>query len=348
MSTNQQNNNNEEEEVDLGSLFVIIGKGFSKFFNFIGSIFKGILHFLISILIFLKENFIKIAISGVIGIISGVFLEVKSSVKFGSELLVEPNFKSARQLYNNINYYNDLVKQKDTLKLKEIFNLDNETAVSLKKFSIEPLVLDTDIINSYNDLILKVDTLTIKSYEYLDFKEAFTDYDYKVHKITVIATKNDVFSKLDDVIISSVVENKYFNRLKELTNEDLNRTDLFYRNNLTQLDSLRNVYMQVMLDEAKKTSNGTNIDLGGDKSATKELELFEINKRINSDLKKISEQKSEQYEVLNVISSFQPIGYEIKGVTKNYAFILALLGSGLMIVYLLLVRLNNYLDNYKK
>ena len=106
--------------------------------------------------------------------------------------------------------------------------------------------------------------------------------------------------------------------------------------------------MQVMLDEAKKTSNGTNIDLGGDKSATKELELFEINKRINSDLKKISEQKSEQYEVLNVISSFQPIGYEIKGVTKNYAFILALLGSGLMIVYLLLVRLNNYLDNYKK
>ena len=32
MSTNQQKNNNEEE-VDLGSLFVIIGRGFSNFFK---------------------------------------------------------------------------------------------------------------------------------------------------------------------------------------------------------------------------------------------------------------------------------------------------------------------------
>ena len=42
MSTNQQkenSKNNNEEEVDLGSLFTIIGKGFSKFFNFIGNIF---------------------------------------------------------------------------------------------------------------------------------------------------------------------------------------------------------------------------------------------------------------------------------------------------------------------
>ena len=43
--------NNNEEEVDLGSLFVIIGKGFKNFFNFIGSIFKGIFHFLISCII---------------------------------------------------------------------------------------------------------------------------------------------------------------------------------------------------------------------------------------------------------------------------------------------------------
>ena len=49
MSTNNRNN---EEEVDLGSLFVIIGKGFSNFFNFIGSIFKGIFHFTIILLLF--------------------------------------------------------------------------------------------------------------------------------------------------------------------------------------------------------------------------------------------------------------------------------------------------------
>ncbi|WP_405563156.1 hypothetical protein [Polaribacter sp. Asnod6-C07] len=347
MSTNTQKNKNEEE-IDLGSLFVIIGKGFSRLFNFIGNILKGIFHIFISILIFLKDNFIKIGIAGIIGIIAGVFLEVKSEKKYGSELLVEPNFNSALQLYNNVNFYNDLVKQKDTITLGKVFDLNMEDASSLKKFSIEPLIVDTDKINAYNDLILSVDTLTIKSYEYEDFKNSFTDYNYKVHKISVVATKNNVFNKLDDVIISSVVNNKYFNRLKELQNQDLNRTDSLYRLNLVQIDSLRRVYMDVMIQEAKKQTTGTNIDLGGQKKSSKELELFDTSRKINSDLRNIAKDKSNKYEVINVISNFQPVGYEIKGVTKNYAFLLGVLAAGFMIVFLLLLKVNKYLENYKK
>ncbi len=347
MSTNQQKNNNEEE-VDLGSLFVIIGKGFYNLFNFIGSIFKGIFNFLIVILIFLKENILKIAIAGIIGIIAGIFVEVKSSVKYGSELLLEPNYNSARQLYDNVNYYNDLVKQEEIVSLQNIFSLDSAAAASLLKFEIEPLTIDSDIINSYDNLIGSVDTLTIKSYEYDNFERSFTDFDYKIHKVTVIAEKNNVFDKLDDVIISSVVNNAYFKRLKVLTNENLNRTDSLYRESLTQIDSLRMVYMEVMLEEARKQTSGTNIDLGGDKRTTKELELFETSRKINSDLKNIASEKSRKYEVINVISSFQPVGYEIKGITKNYSFLLGSLGVVTMILVLLLMQLNKYLDNYKK
>ena len=345
MSTNQKNN---EEEVDLGSLFVIIGKGFSSLFNFIGNIFKGIFHFVISVLIFFKQNIIKIGVSAIIGLVVGLFIEIKSPKKYGSELLVEPNFQSARQLYNNVNYYNDLVKQKDTAALQRTFNLDIESAASLKKFEIEPLRVDRDLINSYNSLILSVDTLTIKSYDFENFQDAFTDYDYKIHKVTVIAEKNNVFDKLDSVIISSVVNNKYFNRIKVLTNENLNRTDSLYRENLTQIDSLRRVYMRVMIEESKKQTAGTNIDLGGDKRTTKELELFETNRKINLDLRSIALEKSRKYEVINVISNFQSIGYEIKGITKNYSFVLASLSTMGMILVLLLMQLNKYLENYKK
>ncbi|QVY64745.1 hypothetical protein [Polaribacter sp. Q13] len=345
MSTSQNNN---EEEVDLGSLFVIIGKGFSKFFNFIGSIFKGIFHLIISILIFLKENIIKIGIAAIVGLIAGVFLEVKKTDTFESELLLEPNFKSTRQLYDNINYYNNLVKQRDTLALEKTFKLDKGDAASLNKFEISPIVTENDIINSYNSFVLSVDTTTVKSYTFLEFKESFTDYDYRFHKVTVTAKKNDVFDKLDEVIISSVVKNKYFNRLKELTNRNLNRTDSLYRQNLTQIDSLRKVYMQVMVVEAKKQTTGTNIDLGGEKRTTKELELFDKNRQINNDLKNIASQKATQYEVINVISNFQPIGTKIKGVTKNYAFLLGVLGAVFMIVLLVLLKLNKYLGNYKK
>ena len=351
MSTNQQketSKSNNEEEVDLGSLFVIIGKGFAAFFNFIGNIFKGIFHFFISILIFLKENSLKIGIAAVIGFVAGFVLEVKSSDSYSSDMLVQPNYKSVSQLYNNINYYNDLIEQKDTVGIQNAFNLDKETAASLKEFSIEPIINKNDIINAYDDFVLKVDTATVNSYSFKEFKISFNDLDYQIHKINVIAEKNDVFNKLDEIILSSVVKNKYFNRVKELTNENLNRTDSLLRQNLGQIDSLRKVYMQVMVAEAKKQFTGTNIDLGGKKTTTKELELFKTNRKLNSELIGVISSKSNMYEVINVISSFQPIGAEIKGVTKNKGFLLGVIGAGFMIIFLLLLKVNTFLENYKK
>ena len=351
MSTNQQKENsksNNEEEVDLGSLFTIIGKGFSKFFNFIGNIFKGIFHFFISILIFLKENSFKIGIAAIIGFAVGIFLEVKSSDTYSSDMLVQPNFKSVSQLYNNINFYNDLVEQRDTLGIQNTFNLDKETAASLKEFSIEPIANENDIINAYNDFVLEVDTATVSSYTFEDFKASFKDLDYKTHEINVIAEKNDVFNKLDEIIISSVVKNKYFSRVKELTNENLNRTDSLLRQNLGQVDSLRKVYMQVMIEEAKKQSNGTSIDLGGEKRSTKELELFATKQNLNSELTDIVIDKSEKYEVVNVISNFQPVGYKIDGLSENKAVQFSILGILLMVLILLFTKINTYLGNYKK
>ena len=57
MSTDQKNN---EEEVDLGSLFVIIGRGFSNLFNFIKGIFTGIFLNVVKGLVFIKKSTIYI------------------------------------------------------------------------------------------------------------------------------------------------------------------------------------------------------------------------------------------------------------------------------------------------
>jgi hypothetical protein len=338
----------QQEEIELGSLFIIIGKGFSNFFNFIGKILKGIFHIFILILLFIKEHLFKLAIAAIIGAVVGTFFEFKKEPTYGADLQVQPNFKSTRQLYNNVDYYNDLVKQKDTASLANAFNISIKEASALKKFSISPVKNGNDILTSYDDLILSVDTLTAKSYSFTAFKNTFTDFDYKVHNIHVVATQNDVFSKLDEVIISSIVDNEFFNKVKQLTNENLNRTDSLLRQNLTQLDSLRRVYMSVMLEEAKKQNSGTSIDLGGTKKTTKELELFETNRKINEDLRLITKDRSEKSEVLNVISNFQPIGYEIKGIDKNYGVLVGLLGIGMMILFLVLKQINNYLNDYKK
>ena len=351
MSTNQQptNNNkdNKEEEVDLGSLFVIIGKGFSNLFNFIGNIFKGSFHVLISILIFLKINSIKISVAAIIGLVPGIYFQIEKQKTYASSLLVEPNFKSASQLYNSVNYYNDLVKQKDTLGLENTFKLDKETAASLKEFTIQPVKNENDIIQAYNAFIL--DTATVSRYGFDQFKKSFRMLDYRIHEIRVVSEKNDVFEKLDEVILSSVFKNKYFNRVKELSNENINRTDSLLRQNLSQVDAMRKVYMEVMLAEAnKQQSNGTNIDLGGGKRATNELDLFETNRELNAELTDIVSERYNTYDVINIISNFQPIGSEITGIVENTIFKFPIFGALLMILVLVFLNINKYISNYKK
>ena len=345
MSTNQNTN---EEEVDLGYLFKIIGKGFSNFFNFIGKFLKEIFHGIIVSLIFLKEHIIKIGIAAIIGASFGVYLELNKKTLYASSFLVEPNFKSTRQLYNNIDYYNELVQQKNYAELSKTFGIEESLVTSLKSFSIETIKNDKDIISRYDEFVLDADSITVKKYTYKEFKSSFSKYDYKVHKINVIAYRNDVFKHLGSPIIASVVDNKYFSRYKKLANENLNRTELLLRKNLIQLDSLSETYRAVLLQKSQKVTAGTNIDLGSRGNKIKELELFETKKDINEDLEAIVEEKTNKYEVVNVISSFQPVGYRIKGVTKNYISLLALLGALTVIVVLLLFKLNKYLDTYKK
>ena len=345
MATNQQNN---EEEVDLGSLFVIIGKGFSNLFNFIGNLFKGVFHFLIIILLFLKQHLLPIGIAALLGLTAGCVIEVKTPKRYTSDLLLQTNFKSSRQLYDNISFYNNLVKQRDTFGLEQTFGLDKQAAASLKKFTITPIKNQNDIISGYNELILKADTATVRNYKFEDFKESFSDFDFKLHEITVIAEKNNIFKGIGDVIITSVVKNEYFNTLKNITNENLNRLDSRYRQNLVQLDSFGNVFMRVLLAGSKKVSNGTNIDFAGENRSAKEIEIFYTNQRVNELLEEVAAEKLEKNEIINIVSNFESIGNEINDVTENKAFQLAALFALATILVLLLLKLNRYLNNYKK
>ena len=345
MSTKKQNN---DEEVDLGSLFTVIGKGFKNFFNFIGNIFKGIFHRLILILLFLKLHILKFSVAVLIGGIVGFFLESNKETKFSSNLIVKPNFESTQLLYENINYYNDLVKQQNTKHLASIFKIDTSKAAALRKFEITPLMNSNDIINAYDNFILEVDTLTVKSYDFDNFESSFTDFDYLVHNIEVQATVSDIFSELENTIINSIEKNTFFNKIKNLTKENLNTKDSILKANFIEVDSLRNVYMRAILEGAKNNSNGTNIDLGSKSNITKENDLFEIDRKIIYDLSQTYEDIATKSDVINIISNFKPEGSEIKGITKNLIFIMAVLGFLLTLFIILLFDLNKYLEDYKK
>ncbi|CAL2080172.1 hypothetical protein [Tenacibaculum sp. 190524A05c] len=339
----------DNEEVDLGSLFVIIGKGFSKLGSFIVSIFNVIFKFLIEALLFLKTNVIKLSIAALIGGVVGFIIEYKNGTKYEANLYVKPNFGSSRQLYNNVNFYNDLVKQKNSKDLSEIFGISEDEAKSLKKFSIKPVINENDILTSFDELMQSIDTATVKSYSYKKFKETFTEVDYNIHEISVESLSDNIFQKLSQPIISSIINNDYFKTLKGNKKENLKRTSSLLKKNLQQADSLHNLYKKVLLEEAKKSNSGTTIDLAQSRNKSeRELKLFETSLRLNDNLVEVNDDLSEKSEVINIVSNFQPIGHKVREIEKNKGFQLALVGFGLMVVFLLLVQLNTYLEEYKE
>ncbi len=346
MSTKQHNN---EEEVDLGSLFKIIGRGFSQLLDFIVSIFKGIFHVLILTLLFARKHFVKIFIAGAILGVVGYIIDFDRAPMYESKMLVKPNFESTKQLYGNVLFYNDLVIQKEYGVLAQTFKINDEDAKALKEFEINPIVNENDIVSAYNKLVLSLDTTAVKSYKMEDFKKAFTTYDYEIHEITVKSEKNDVFTKIDDVILSSVRDNSFFKRLKESENVNLDRSIDLYKQNLKDADSLRKVYMKAILAEAQKSTPGTSIDMGGvNQPKDREIELFQTSRDLNNNLTYINNQKAEKSEIVNVVSSFQEIGNKSGRIRDSKPFLFFVLGAGIMILFLLLKELNVFLNNYKK
>src|SRR5690606_11292601 len=104
---------------DLGQVFKLIGNAFNRFLKFIGSIFTAIFGIIILFLLFLQKNFIKLVIVGVVGLALGFYLDYIKEPRFISTMVLEPNFNSVQQLYNNINFYNELANAGDSTALAD-------------------------------------------------------------------------------------------------------------------------------------------------------------------------------------------------------------------------------------
>lgn len=345
MSTKQQN---KEEEVDLGVLFSAIGNLFKGVIDFIVRILTAIFHFMIESLLFIKGNLIKLLIGLAIGAGIGGYFQFNKETKFGADMLVQPNFNSSRQLYNLVNNYNNLLKEKDTLGIAKLLGISKDQAGSLRSFKVTPIKTDDDKIELYYNIVNSYDSVATMNYTFKEFKKSFTDYDYKFHQIHAEATDSRVFSDLGENIITSIVNNKYFEKIKSLKQKNLKRQDSILNQDLKEVDELRKVYMQVLLDEANKDGGGTNIDVGNTNRGTaKEIQLFQTNRIINSDLTRVAKDISEQSEIINVVSNFQTVGYKVGGLRQNSILIFAGIGFLAMTLILLLLKLNTYLEKYK-
>ena len=337
----------QDSEVDLGSLFKIIGKGFKNLFDAIGSFFKAIGHFIVLSLLFLRNNALKLGIAAILGAGVGLYLDLTQPTKYYSYMVVEPNFKSTQQLYHTIDFYDELVKQKDTILLAETFKISSKEASDLKGFEIKPIKNENEKYELYDEFINQVDSVTIRYINFKDFKKGFTEYDYKYHRIKIISLDNTIFERLSSAIINSVESNAYFKNQKEINDLNLLQNERILLKSLDEVDTLRKIYNEVLITEARKTATGTSITLAQGVKKTEEIELFSESLDLNKDLITNNKEKAESTEILNIVSTFGKVGTQQRSILTKMTFLLGLGAVAVVMVFILLLQLNSFLLNYR-
>lgn len=345
MSTSKPKNTNESEEIDLGVLFNAIGNGISKLFKSISNIILFVLNTIVQLAVFVRKRIVYFALASILGLATGVFLERSTPLKYIATATVEPHFDSARQLYSNILYLNDLAAQRDSVQLASFFGISLSEAASLTKLEITPFVTKTSLLQEYNNYTTGLDSLVATEMSYKQYVKQISDFERKIHMLKVESTQQDVFPSLLAPLTASVTQAKYFKDQQATQLANLELMDSITQVSIVQADSLLSLFEEVRIVEANKAfSNGTNLYMSESTEDNAEIALLNRKITLSEQIEKIRLDKLKARNVVDVVAAFPELGYLDESFWKNKKT--QGIAAGLMLLSLFYLTL--YLDTFLK
>ncbi len=337
------------EEIDLGQLFKLIGNAFDKFFNFIANIFKSIFHVFILFLQFIRNHFLKFAIAVVLGLIAGGYLDYTSLARYRSSMIVEPNFNSVQQLYNNIEFYNQLAEQGEYKALSEALHISDEEAQEVKKVAITSFSDQTQRIKQFSEFIQELDSVSQKQVDYEAYLANFNDINAKFHKIEIEATSPEIAKRCQEVIVKSIENNEYFKLQKEINDRNISLRDSIIAQQQKEINDLQAFYKRIKVMEAKKPDGTTSINLAENQTnEVPEIELLNQVRQLKDEKVRLNNEKANTKNTINIISEFPNKGALVNDFFTKKIVLMPILFAGILFLALIMVSLNRFLMNYGK
>lgn len=337
-----------QEEIDLGTLFSQIGKMFNNFFNFFGNIFKGIYHYFIVLLLFIRKNIIILGITTLLGVGIGYFLDLNKVPTYKSELTVRTNYGSASLLYKKLEMINSLISKNDTKQISEILFIPVEKAEKLVNLMVEPVEKDKNTKLAYDKYMMDVDTTYTKGFELEDFVLRVSDTDLKYHKITILTkepTELDITKGIENLL-----NTKYYLELQKERIEAQNTERRLLEKSFNQFDSIRKRYKEVAYIQAnKKASNSSavNVTSGQGVSRNYDTELYHFSFMTLDRFHQFTNRTLDNEEIISVTIPTTFSG-QTGGFLNQMWIRLGLLGFILSFLALIGVQFNKYLNRYEK
>ena len=344
MSTASPKNTPQNEEIDLGVLFNSIGKGISAIVTFIGNVIMTILNGLAAYAVFVRTRIVIFALACGLGLLAGIALDMMLPKKFVASATLEPHFDSARQLYSNVAYLNDLAEQQDTLQLASFFGIDPSEAAEIMTIEIAPLTTKAAQLKEYNDYYIELDSIVAEETNFKEFTKGLKKHDNRIHMVKVQSSNQTIFPRLLDPILNSVAEIAYFRKKQATELQNLELSDSITQVSIVQTDSLLALFEKVRIIEAKRElSNGTNLYMSERAENNTEISLLNRKITLSKELEQIRTDKLRAQQVIDVVSSFPEYGYIDTSLIKNKKFIGLVLGFAVINLFYLILYLDRFL-----
>ncbi|MDO5968352.1 hypothetical protein Q4Q35_00895 [Flavivirga aquimarina] len=340
---------NTSEEIDLGQLFKLIGKAINTFFNCIAIFFKTIYHFFILFLQFLRVHLFKFFVAAVLGIGVGGFMDNKMLPRYRSSMIVKPNFNSTQLLYNNIEFYNQLIKEQENKALAKALHISESKAEDLKKIKIFSLSDEIYQIEQFSEFIRNLDSISQKNVDYKDYLKNFKETNAEYHQIEIEATTSGIAKKCQKAIVTSVENNEYFGLMKEANDENIALRDSMIKQEDKEINNLQTFYKKIKVLEAKKLDGTTNINLAENKTEEAlEIKLLDQKRKLKDEKINLNLEKTDTKNIINIVSKFEDRGVLIKDLYYKKIIFIPILFVGILFLVLVMIPLNKYLINYNK
>jgi len=348
-------NSNPSEEVDLGQLFKMIGSAFTRLYKFIGSIFNHFFLAFVWLVFFVKKRIIILSAAGFLGLIAGTALDLSLPPTYKSTLSIKQNYETGENLYESINYYNGLLKDKDYKILGELLGLTEKATKEIVGFDIEPIITDNEYLVMFNSYIGDLDSLAASKIEYKEYVKNIREYKHRYQQISIKSKTRPDFKGVFSNIINNIETNAFFVNEQAKDILELQETKQAIEISLAQSDSLQQTYKRVLESPKDPQSNaeiGITFEGANESEKTKEFELYKNDIELRERIVKIQRELKDKENIIDMISSKQDNGFEddtkeFLGLDIPFRIFYLVLALSVVFVVMLGKEFLTFLENYK-
>ena len=337
------------DEVDLGQLLKYLGDAIRTVIEAIKGLLANMASGVLWLMLLIRRNIAVLGLTFIIFAVGGYFLDQRLPQRYISKMVVEPNFNSVQQLYNSIEFFNNLAETEDSIVLGTALNIESSLAARLEKIKVESFSDENQKLKLFDQFIRDLDTLTAQSINMQEYLENFNSLDARFHQITVISESSDLATRIQPAIISSIESNEYFRLQKRISDENLALQESVYKKQLSEIDKVLELYQSVMLKEAENPGQVTTISLGeGGETTNREIELIQEREILKNRIVNLNRERANKTYILNIISDFPSKGSELRGFWNRMVLLVPVVATTACLLVLLFIQFNKYLGQLSK